>query len=106
MAERYHSDKKFRKEHIRLVGISTKKRRKRYYERLKVIKNKPCKDCGLSFPPCVMDFDHKPGTQKRDDIASLIGRGVGWETLLQEIKKCELVCSNCHRIRTDKRRKH
>jgi hypothetical protein len=27
----------------------------------------------------------------------------GTETLLEEIKKCEVVCSNCHRIRTKRR---
>lgn len=64
-------------------------------------KNKPCKDCGGVFPPCVMDFDHVRGKKHRE-IASM------WECskklILREIAKCDLVCSNCHRIRTWNRR--
>src|SRR6478609_9430848 len=32
------------------------------------LKNKPCQDCGVKFPPCAMDFDHRVGEVK---VASL-----------------------------------
>lgn len=65
-------------------------------------RNKPCKDCGNSFPPCAMDYDHVDPTNKSGDPSSILRRS--WEAYLIEIKKCELVCSNCHRIREFTRR--
>ena len=59
----------------------------------------PCSDCGQKFPACAMDFDHRERGDKIKEIATLISRG-NLETLIKEIEKCDLVCSNCHRIRT------
>ena len=67
----------------------------------------PCTDCGGEFQWCAMDFDHLPEHKKEFTIGSY-----GWRELTprvlvrvkEEIAKCELVCSNCHRIRTQERR--
>lgn len=62
----------------------------------------PCVDCKLYYPSYVMDFDHL--RDKTDSIARFVG---GTLTRLKtEIDKCELVCSNCHRVRTYSRRGH
>lgn len=66
-------------------------------------KDHPCADCGKSFPPCVMDFDHVRGN-KRDNVASLVAANYGVATVMAEIAKCDLVCANCHRIRTHENR--
>jgi hypothetical protein len=68
---------------------------------LRDLKANPCEDCHQSFPPCVMDFDHIRG-KKRRNIGQLLKNSLG--VLLAEIEKCELVCANCHRIRTSKPR--
>ena len=62
-------------------------------------KSKPCMDCGRTYPHYVMDFDHVRGTK---DMNVSAGARNGWspERLQTEIGKCELVCANCHRIRT------
>lgn len=65
-------------------------------------KSKPCADCGHLFHYCCMDFDHRPGEEKKFEIARR-GRSSGVETLLAEIAKCDVVCANCHRLRTWKR---
>lgn len=71
-------------------------------DRLRDLKNRPCADCGNRFPPECMDFDHIRG-EKRADIAQLAHyRGAVLEA---ELAKCELVCANCHRIRTVARRR-
>lgn len=67
-----------------------------------MVKSKPCSDCGVEYPAYVMDFDHVGGT-KDDDISTLIRRNVSIKRLMKEIDKCEVVCSNCHRVRTYKR---
>lgn len=59
-------------------------------------KEVPCTDCGNTFPTCCMDFDHK--YDKKFNIATGLCRSD--ESLLKEIDKCDVVCSNCHRIRT------
>jgi hypothetical protein len=58
-----------------------------------------CVDCGASFPdhPEVYDFDHARGTKKAG-IGKMLQSS--WRVLAKELKKCDLVCSNCHRIRT------
>ena len=45
-----------------------------------------------------MDFDHVRG--KTAGISRLLQANVSMTRLLAEIAKCDLVCSNCHRIRT------
>lgn len=67
------------------------------------IKDVPCMDCGVKYPPYVMDFDHVRGKKEFNIAAKKHGRTL--EKLLDEIDKCDIVCSNCHRIRTHERRK-
>ena len=64
-------------------------------------KARPCTDCGVQFASCAMDFDHVRGP-KLFNIS--FHSGYTYEQLLAEIEKCEVVCSNCHRIRTAKRK--
>jgi len=61
----------------------------------------PCKDCGIKYPPYVMDFDHIKGSKIRA-VGRFTNHG-SKKALLAEIEKCEVVCSNCHRIRTHNR---
>lgn len=60
-------------------------------------KNVPCADCSLSFPPECMDFDHVRG-EKKFNLGDV--RGMSKAALEAEIEKCDVVCANCHRIRT------
>lgn len=60
-----------------------------------------CTDCGRVFPPAAMQWDHLPGTAKVADISALRNRPR--DLILAEIAKCELVCVNCHTIRTASR---
>ncbi len=68
------------------------------------IKSKPCTDCGGIFEVCCMDFDHQDGTIKEYNIGSMFAHHYSRDLIEQELSKCELVCSNCHRIRTRDRR--
>lgn len=65
-------------------------------------KDKPCADCGVKYPPYVMDFDHRNPEDKELTIANVAHHGM--QKLLDEIEKCDVVCANCHRIRTHNRR--
>jgi hypothetical protein len=63
-------------------------------------KDVPCTDCGFKYPPYVMDFDHLPQFEKYFPIGVLVNKRVSKDTILEEISKCEVVCANCHRLRT------
>ena len=65
---------------------------------LSLKEGKPCMDCGGSFPPEAMDFDHREG--KRMSVSAMVRMKPTEATVLREISKCDLVCANCHRIRT------
>lgn len=77
-----------------------KTKRKAFREFLDEIKSSsPCKDCGVQYIPFVMQFDHVIGV-KKFNISEWSQVDVNKEDLLNEIRKCDLVCSNCHAIRT------
>jgi len=61
---------------------------------------KGCADCGYDKDPAALDFDHVG--EKSFSIGD--NRLISWERLLPEIDKCEVVCANCHRIRTVRRK--
>ena len=62
-----------------------------------------CLDCESSWPPVCMDFDHVRGEKLFNIAKWAIGGSL--EELQTELLKCEPVCSNCHRLRTQARRK-
>jgi hypothetical protein len=64
-----------------------------------------CADCGYRAHPAALDFDHLPGSEKRHPVAWLISRN-RLEDALAEIEKCEVVCANCHRVRTATRQQY
>lgn len=78
---------------------------KRKYELIRSLKDRPCTDCGIQYPYYVMDFDHLPQYIKSFSMNGQ-ARGYKEETILKEAAKCEVVCSNCHRIRTHQRREY
>lgn len=83
--EQYQARSKIVKDKIRQLMIEAKSR--------------PCMDCNITYPFYVMDFDHRPGTFKKFSPAQLVNCGSIRLTLV-EIAKCDVVCANCHRIRT------
>lgn len=68
---------------------------------IKAFKDRPCADCGQRFPRFVMDCDHREGTTKTLEISK--GLLVSEARLRTEMDKCDVVCANCHRIRTHRR---
>jgi hypothetical protein len=87
-----------------IVKVGQRKRRREFRDVVLTHKsNIPCPDCKQSYPSCVMDFDHRPGETKAFEISQMLGK-VSMETLEAEIAKCDIVCANCHRIRTHRRK--
>jgi hypothetical protein len=89
-------------------GTSPNLERKREYWRqharwLDSLRDVPCADCHGRFPACAMDFDHRQASTKRSAVTRLIGRA-GKQRIQEEVEKCDIVCANCHRLRTFRRR--
>lgn len=63
--------------------------------------NHPCSDCHKQYPHYVMEFDHVPGRGKKTmEVSKCLALGWKLERILKEIEKCDVVCANCHRLRT------
>ena len=60
----------------------------------------PCADCHIKFPYFVMDFDHINDKVSNVSFLTATGR-IG--AVKKELEKCEIVCANCHRLRTHQR---
>lgn len=62
-----------------------------------------CVDCGYKDNAQALQFDHI-GTDKKESVSNLIRSDYSWKTILEEIAKCEIVCANCHAVRTQNRK--
>jgi hypothetical protein len=75
--------------------------KQQFKKRLREIKEASgCVDCGEKNH-VVLDFDHLKN--KKYNISRMIHDGFSWAAIKKEIAKCEVVCANCHRIRTHNR---
>jgi len=80
--------------------------RARYADRLQFIDDyklaRGCTDCGWADHPKALEFDHLPGVEKRTEIARMVSQTGAYslDDIKAEMAKCEVVCANCHRIRT------
>lgn len=71
-------------------------------ELVKQMKSRACADCDVQYPFYVMDFDHREGEIKEYEL-NRVDR-MTTRAILREIEKCDVVCANCHRVRTYERR--
>ena len=98
--ERYRTDPNRKKQ----IGAAVARRREKLREHLREIKSRtPCADCSRNYPYYVMDFDHVG--RKNMNVSEMV-RKTGWSTknMQRELDECEVVCANCHRERTHRRR--
>ena len=59
-------------------------------------KNLKCAKCGEEREYC-LDFHHIENKEKDNTIARMTSNNYRLDTVLNEIKKCIVLCSNCHR---------
>lgn len=96
---------------LKLEGTAEQMRGRRKFRRLwteqiavlRDLRSAPCADCGDSFPWYVMEFDHRQPADKVRNLPLMAGR-VTTARLMAEVEKCDIVCCNCHRVRTYRRR--
>jgi len=83
------------------ASYKRKARRAVRIKALEYVAEKGCCDCGTRDPR-VLEFDHIDPSQKFDKVGKLLSDGYSWasERLRQEIRKCRVICANCHRKHT------
>jgi hypothetical protein len=67
---------------------------------LRDLRRVPCDDCRKMFQPHMMDFDHRDPGKKLFTIAGGHALLMSRAGLIAEIEKCDIVCANCHALRT------
>ena len=84
----YEKNKKYYREYMKywLVG-----------RKLKAIayKGGQCQSCGYNKCYSALEFHHRDPSTKEFDWFRLKNRA--WSTIVAELNKCDLLCSNCHR---------
>jgi hypothetical protein len=84
------------------VARRQRERYARQAERMRKIKTDAgCMDCGYNEHHAGLEFDHREPRLGGKTVSQLLGRG--WDTVLAEIAKCDVVCAICHNIRTFER---
>ena len=56
-----------------------------------------CRVCGENRPPC-LDFHHRNPDEKVATIAYMIKNRQTIKRIKEEIRKCDVLCANCHRL--------
>lgn len=93
---------RYRERHPDRIKATQRKHKTKKYAALAALKKGPCLDCGGYFPPECMDFDHVRGVKSKG-VSQFRSHKIA--RLLEEVEKCDLLCSNCHRIRTFARKR-
>lgn len=94
--QRYQKVKDIRRE-------QTKQRQEQQRELLRQLKmTLSCIRCGFTGHPAAIQFHHREASEKSFNIADVVSRGNhSWKRVLEEIKKCDVLCANCHAIEHD-----
>lgn len=82
------------KEHARKRVMELKRERKSWFQDLK--RGLKCSLCEEDHPAC-LEFHHRDPDEKTKTISSLAAGTYSEERILLEIKKCDVLCANCHR---------
>ena len=51
--------------------------------------------------PATLQFHHRPGEKKKNDVCIMVSHAYGIDTILAEIAKCDVLCANCHAVEHD-----
>jgi hypothetical protein len=54
-----------------------------------------CIDCGISHP-AILQFHHRNRAEKSFNISDVVRRATSIKQITNEMKKCDVVCVNCH----------
>ena len=77
-------------------------RRRRWLQKYKM--EKGCEMCGYKEHPAALHFDHLDPATKVAPVANMMKRPI--DILVAEIRKCRILCANCHAVHTITEKHH
>lgn len=81
------------KDEVMAKGKRTKNEIKEWYREYK--RTLYCTICGENHPAC-LQFHHRNKAEKSFNIADMARRPTSKKRIINEIKKCDVLCVNCH----------
>jgi len=87
----------YEKNKAEIITKSGKRRRSQAAEFAEFKATKSCIKCGESHP-ATLDFHHVERHPDNKKVHKLVRDGHWWKRIEEEIAKCVVLCSNCHRI--------
>jgi hypothetical protein len=95
--------KRYNKVKNRTARVKHTKRRV-VVQKYKMLKG--CCICGFNKHYSALDFDHINRDKKIKNVSRLVTDTCSWKTVVEEIKKCRVLCANCHRLKTHKNKEY
>ena len=91
---------KYHKQYLERAKVRRELIRSQFRKRLTdYLADKACEVCGENDMR-VLEFDHIAPKDKLFTISQAVKLGYSWQDVEKEIKKCRILCSNCHRKHT------
>lgn len=90
--KKWYANPENKKKRIAYI-LRKKKQLRAWWRRLK--SGLRCR-CGENHPAC-LDFHHRNPKEKEISISDFIIKGIGIARFIEELEKCDVLCSNCHR---------
>ena len=98
-SSRLYYKKNYRKQRKQISEARSIRRKDIQTQLLSYLEQHPCKTCGNSDIR-VLEFDHRDRSTKDGSVSNFLTEGYGWSKIQREIEKCDVLCANCHRIKT------
>jgi hypothetical protein len=86
----YSKNKESEKAHVKRRKLELKKW---FFNYKKTLSCLTCKENHIA----TLEFHHKEGSEKKGAIINLVNNGCSIKKIEEEIKKCGVLCSNCHK---------
>ena len=102
--ERWLSETAFhnKKSYLYDYGVQRSRFNRAFIKRVKI--KFGCADCGYKDHAAALHFDHRDPKEKTGGVSTMAGSSL--RKIKREMRKCDVVCANCHAIRTEKQREN
>lgn len=95
----YSPEQQEKQKKYRIDSMYKAKRKARaFVNRLKL--KYGCAECGYKMHPVALHFNHLDVADKKTEVSKLVGTGRPLNEIKKEIRKCNILCANCHSIHT------
>lgn len=95
---KWENQKRYRKNNPDKIRNDKRERYRKLKLKAMTVMNNKCDHCNIVYDGTnapIFEFHHLDPTQKDNGVTRMFSRNK-WETVLIELKKCILICANCH----------